>query len=248
MSDDRVKELAKESDHVKARREDLKKETAKLKEALKYCNRYKPRTLIGEYIRSTLCAAFQANQDCFLFTAQKGKEPTAAQKTTAGAGSNSTPGTNGGWANTTALFQNLKAPTGGKNTPAPTGSIFGAQQSSAAKGAANGQSPVPSIFAVAPTNKSPAPSSAASPSLFFPAAKSGTTPSPGSGGLFGNAGFGRPPDGTPSRTPESAAKAPAVSGGLFGSAARSRTPEPSAKHPAPSSGFGSSSFFGGAKA
>ncbi len=49
MSDATVKELAAESEHVRARREDLVKETAKLREALKYCNRYKPRISLCEY-------------------------------------------------------------------------------------------------------------------------------------------------------------------------------------------------------
>ncbi|OAA70014.1 dynamin family protein [Akanthomyces lecanii RCEF 1005] len=201
MSDDRVKELAKESDHVKARREDLKKETAKLKEALKYCNRYKPRTLIS----------------------QKNKEQTAAQKTPAVAGSNSTPSANEAWAKTTALFQSLNAP-GRKDTPAPASSIFGAKPSSATKGAANGQSPVPPLFgglSAAPTNKNPAASPGASPSFFSSATTSGTTPGPLRGGLFGDAGFAQPPKGSPSRTPESSAKAPAPFSGrsssnLFG--------------------------------
>jgi hypothetical protein len=49
MSDDRVKELAAETEDIRARREDLTKEREKLKESLKYCNRYKPLTSICEY-------------------------------------------------------------------------------------------------------------------------------------------------------------------------------------------------------
>ncbi|OAR01773.1 hypothetical protein LLEC1_05146 [Akanthomyces lecanii] len=181
MNDDRVKELAKESDHVVTRREALKKETAKLKEALKYCNRYKPRTPIREQNTAALYAA-----------AQKNKEPSAAQKTP----TVSTPGMSDASANIHALFQNLKPP-GQKDTPAPAVFVFGTQPSSAAKGAANGQSPSPSLFSglsAAPADKNAAPSSSASPSVISSAGSSGTTSSPKTGGLFDDAGIGRPQD------------------------------------------------------
>ncbi|KAM3527508.1 hypothetical protein NHJ13051_002922 [Beauveria bassiana] len=48
MSDDRVKELAAETKDIRTRREDLMKEREKLKESLKYCNRYKPLTSISK--------------------------------------------------------------------------------------------------------------------------------------------------------------------------------------------------------
>lgn len=79
MSDDRVKELAKESDHVKARREDLKKETAKLKEALKYCNRHKPRTLICEYTQDRLSAQLLRLTRTF-FSSQLKREKSQQQR------------------------------------------------------------------------------------------------------------------------------------------------------------------------
>ncbi|KAJ6788407.1 hypothetical protein PWT90_04688 [Aphanocladium album] len=49
MGDDRVKELAEESDEVRARRDDLAVDIAKLAEALKYCNKYRPRRSPGGY-------------------------------------------------------------------------------------------------------------------------------------------------------------------------------------------------------